>query len=164
MKDPGLLENSELKEIVGNISFYAKEVPKECSANTIVDDDFENLFKKPHEGLFVGTDYNKYAQDTIFPDAAFKSSGQRVPYSVLSLSKIKLREPFEVSFEVDTNGYMMLWSDLFGVSGVGRTQEEAMTEFEDLLLQDYNSLKELPAASLSEGAKELLGRYRFFLG
>ena len=164
MADPTLLENEELREMMGSVSFYAQEVKEEVSANIFPNDDFENIFKRSQEAIVIGTNYNKYASDTIFSAVAFKFTNQRLPYSIISLSKMQLNVPFEVYFEANVDGFTTVWSDLFGVSGIGKNREEAMVEFEELLLQDYNSLKGLPSASLSDGAKELLKRYKAYLG
>lgn len=134
------------------------------SANFASDSDIKILTS----GLTHGEDTrpaqtDPLSLDAIIPNAAFTLSKNVFTYPIFSLPNHSLKETIQVSIQVDESGKVIMWSDDFGLCGVGDDNEEALQELEELIIADYHFLKNIPETDLSTGAKELLNRYKIHL-
>lgn len=154
----------EFKELIKNPSFRTSEGAWSFKSADSTQDEIMKVFtsEKIIESQPVVMD--SLSLKSILPDHAFMEPRNIFTYPVFSLAKHSLNEPIEIIVETDESDNVVVWNEDFGVSGIGNNKEEALDEFEDLIYADYNSLKDIPQRRLSEGAKELLMKYRYYLG
>ncbi len=162
-----MLDKEEFTALARNPSFRAvkKSTSWHVQSTKYIHDEAMQIMKVSQQAI----DNTKSAQidslslDSIIPEPAFDIYQNIFTYPVFSLSHHQLNRPIEIMVETDAAGNVIVWNEDFGLTGIGNTKEEALEEFEELIISDYNSLKKFSVRDLSDGAKRLLSIYKDYL-
>jgi len=167
IKEAVIADKDQFSELANKPSFRQSELvfASEFQSANIVEDDFIRIFfSKLHRENTQSAQIDPLSIKSIIPEQAFTLPQNVFTYPVFSLPKHSLRAPIEVVVQTDESNNVILWNDDFGVCGIGNCIEKALEEFEELIFTDYASLKNIKEKNLSNGAKELIKKYKEFLG
>ena len=162
-----VLEKADFKKLSTDLSFRATDeaIAVGTQPADYVDDKVIKERQQPQEWeQNVSAQFDTLCVGVILPELAFSIEAPISKYYILSLPEHSLREPIEIIVDIDEFGRLTVWNDEFGVSGIGDTKEEALAEFEELIFSDYTSLSNASEQDLTQGAKELLDKYKHYLG
>ena len=161
------LDKAEFKQDVKNLSFQRHEKADSRtsqSANYVKDKMIEMI--KLNLKLIEDTQkamLDSLSIDSILPKPRFTLPQDIKINHIFSLPNYPLNDSLDIIVETDDLKRCIVWSDDFELSGIGDNIEEALLDFENSIISDYNYFQTMATESLSEGAKELLDKYKKYL-